>query len=316
MPRTDRGYQNLIRIITRDHLSGASQLSRKAATVFILFSKQSKAKKKQEYYRTLLKVGKELIAAQSHMIPIFNLVNSVLYSFEEHKDALCLRKLDCLVREKSEEFSKNSLKSLARIADVGEALIFNGCTILTYSSSGAVLSILKRAKGKGKKFRVVVSESRPLFEGRKLAQYLGNLGIPVTLVIDSALSLYLKDADLVLVGADSISEKGFVNKVGTYGLSLLADRSKVPFYLASERTKFISREWRDSLEHLADPEEVFSKRPKNVKIENPYFEEIPLSQCKRIITPDGFLSPSRIPSVIRKTRLCGSLMRILRTPPE
>jgi translation initiation factor 2B subunit (eIF-2B alpha/beta/delta family) len=79
--------------------------------------------------------------------------------------------------------------------------------------------------------------------------------------------------------------------------------------VASERTKFISREWRGSLKHLADPKQVSSRRLKNVKIENPYFEEIPLSHCKKIITPEGFLSPSQISSAVRKTRLCRNLMQ-------
>jgi len=148
-----------------------------------------------------------------------------------------------------------------------------------------------------------------MFEGRGLAQNLGKLGIPVTLVTDAALSLYLEQADLALVGADSLSEKHFVNKVGTFSLSLLAKECGIPFYVASERTKFISEKWKGALRHRADPKEVFSKKLKNVKLENPYFEQIPLSRCKKIITPEGFFSPSQIPSVIRKTRLSKNLMQ-------
>lgn len=309
MSRGNRGYQNLIKVIKKDRLSGASQLSRKAANVITLFSRETKAKTTQSYYQSLLKAGKELISAQPDLIPIFNLVNSILCSVEEHKDTLSLDELNHLVRGKSEKFYRNSLRSLNIIADIGETLIFNDCTILTHSFSGAVLSILKKAKKNRKRFEVVVSESRPMFEGRNLAENLGKLRISVTLVIDSALSLYLKEADLILVGADSISEKSFVNKVGTYGLSLLAKEFGVPFYLVSERTKFISQQWRGSLRHWADPKEVFSKKLKNVKIENPYFEEIPLMHCKKIIAPEGFLSPSQIPSAIRKTRLSTNLMQ-------
>ena len=314
MPRKDRGYKSLIKIIEGDHLSGASHLSRKAANAFILFSSENRATKKQAYCQALLKLGQELIKAQPDIVPIFNLVNSILYSVQEHKNALSLEKLNLLVRKKAEEFHSNSLKSLEKIAEIGQNLIFAGCTILTYSSSGAVLSILRKAKKKGKKFRVVVSEARPMFEGRKLAQELGKLGVSVTLVTDSALSFYLKDADLVLVGADSISEKAFVNKVGTYGLSLLARKVRVPLYVASERTKFISEKWKKRAIRQADLREVFPGRLKNVKVENPYFEEIPLSCCKQVITPAGFLFPSRIPSAIRKTRLCQDLVQQAQHP--
>jgi translation initiation factor eIF-2B subunit delta len=311
MPRKNRGYKSLIKKIEGDHLSGASHLSRKAAHVLTLFSRETKAKEKEVYCRALLRLGKELIAAQPGIIPIFNLVNSILYSVQEDKNALSLEELNHLVRKKAEDFHTNSLKSLEAIARIGQSLIFGGSTILTYSSSGAVFFILKRARKKGKKFNVVVSEARPMFEGRKLAEDLGKLGISVILVTDSALGLYLKGADLILVGADSVSEKTFTNKVGTYGLSLLARKSKVPFYVASERTKFTSEKWKTSLTHRADPQEVFPRKLKNVKIENPYFEKIPLSYCKKIIAPQGFLSPSQLPSVIRKTRLSRNLMPII-----
>jgi len=312
MPRGNRGYQSLIEIIREDHLSGASQLSRKAANVITLFTREAKAKTIKGYYQSLLKAGKELISAQPDIVPIFNLVNSILTVAEEHRNTLSLEELNRLVREKAEEFRRCSLKALEKIADIGETLISNDHTILTHSFSGAVFSILEKAKKNKKRFRVVVSESRPLFEGRNLAQQLGRLGVPVTLVIDSALGLYLKKADLVLVGADSISEKSFINKVGTHGLSLLAKEFGVPFYVVSERTKFISRKWRPHLKLQADPREILSKIFKNVKIENPYFEEIPLSCCKKIITPEGFLSPSHLPRMIKKIKLSRNLMQSMR----
>jgi translation initiation factor eIF-2B subunit delta len=175
-----------------------------------------------------------------------------------------------------------------------------------------VFSILKKAKEKGKRFEVVVSESRPVFEGRKLALSLGKLGIPVTLVTDAALSLYIRESDLVFVGADSVSEKNFVNKVGTYGLSLLAEEFGIPFYVASDKTKFISEKWRKSHKHLADPKEVLSRQLKKVKAENQYFEEIPLLYCKKIITPDGFISPAQSSTEISKLKVSKKLIRELK----
>jgi translation initiation factor eIF-2B subunit delta len=312
MPRKDRGYQDLIRAIKEDNISGASLISRKAAKAISLFTQQTKAKTIQAYYSSLLKIGKELISAQPDMVSIFNLVNSILVAVEEKKDKLTLEQLNNIVRRKAGEFHKSSLKSLERMAEFGQTLIFNGCTILTYSFSGGVFSILKKAKEKGKRFEVVVSESRPMFEGRKLALSLGKLGIPVTLVTDAALGLCVKESDLVLVGADCISEKSFVNKVGTYGLSLLAKELGIPFYVASDWTKFISEKWRKSPKRLADPKEVLSRKLKNVKAENQYFEEIPLLCCKKIITSDGFILLTQIPVEIRKTKISRKLIRELK----
>ena len=309
MPRKNRGYQDLIRSIKEDNISGASLISRKAAKAISLFTQQTKAKTAQTYYSHLLKIGKELISAQPDLVSIFNLVNSIVVAVEERKNRLTSEQLNNMVRKKAGEFHKSSLKSLKHMAEMGQTLIFNGCTILTYSFSGGVFSILKKAKEKGKSFEVVVSESRPMFEGRKLALSLGKLGIPVTLVTDAALSLYIEKSDLVLVGADSISEKSFVNKVGTYALSLLAKEFGIPFYVASDGTKFIYEKWKKNHKNLADPEEVFLRKLKNVKTENQYFEEIPLMYSKKIITPDGLISLGQIKAKIRKSKISKSLMQ-------
>jgi translation initiation factor eIF-2B subunit delta len=302
MPRKDRGYQDLIREIKEDNLSGATLISRKAANAITLFSQKIKSPTTSLYYLSLLKVGKALISAQPDMTPIFNLVNSIVVAVEENRNRFTSDQLNNMVRKKAREFHKNSLKSQEDLADIGQTLIFDGCTILTYSFSNAVFFILKKAKERRKRFKVVVSESRPVFEGRKLALSLGKLGIPVTLVTDA----------LVLVGADSISEKSFVNKVGTYGLSLLAKEFGVPFYLAGEKTKFISEKWRKSHKHRTDPEEVFSGKMKKVKIENPYFEEIPLSYCKKMIIPDGLILPAQVSSEIKKTKVSKNLIQAIK----
>jgi translation initiation factor 2B subunit (eIF-2B alpha/beta/delta family) len=110
------------------------------------------------------------------------------------------------------------------------------------------------------------------------------------------------------VGADSISETGFVNKVGTKYLCLLSFEHKIPLYVACERSKFISFAWRSKPTVWRDPKEVLDFELSGVKVENPYYEEIPLSYCQEVITNEGFLSPNDIPNLIRKTRLCKKLM--------
>jgi translation initiation factor 2B subunit (eIF-2B alpha/beta/delta family) len=126
------------------------------------------------------------------------------------------------------------------------------------------------------------------------------------------MGVFAKDADLFLVGADSVSEASFVNKVGTFYLCLLSREYHVPLYVACERSKFISSKWRPSPYAGGDPGEILDSELLNVKAENPYFEEIPLSLCRQVITNEGFFSPSDIPQYIRKTRLCKSLMERIR----
>ena len=312
MIQTEPSYIQPLEEIRDDHVSGASELSRKAASVFVLFSAQHQAKSNEEYYQKLLTLGIELISAQPHMAPIFNLVNSILYSAEELLLTLSLDELSEFTKEKAEEFVYNSLSSIQLIARHGEKLIEDGCKILTLSASGSTLAILKKAKEEGKSFEVIACESRPMLEGRLLARFLGNAGIPVTLIADAAMGVHISQTDLLLVGADSISETSFVNKIGTLCLGLMSKEHQVPLYVACERSKFISTDCLPDSFTQGDPKEILEEGLAGVKVENPYFEKIPLLLCQQVITNEGFFSPYDIPHYIRKTRLCDKLMEYLK----
>jgi translation initiation factor eIF-2B subunit delta len=301
--------------IKKDHLSGASEISRKACSVFVAFSREVKATSGEEYFDKLLRLGVELVFAQPHMASVFNLANSILYHTEELLPSLSVGELREFTQERAEGFACNSLNSIQQIAENGKVLIKEGSKVVTFSSSGSILSILRKAKEEGKTFEVIVCESRPGFEGRLLARFLGSGGIPVTLITDAALGVFAGGAALFLVGADSVSETTFVNKVGTRYVCLLSKENKIPLYVACERSKFISAGWRFEPMVWGDPHEVLESELPNVKVRNPYFEEIPLFYCQDVITNEGFLSPRDIPHCIRKTRLCKRLMEIIRRGP-
>ncbi len=301
-------YADLAEEIRKDHLSGASEISRKACSVLVAFSKEVRATSKEEYFDELLRLGVKLVLAQPHMASVFNLANSVLYYTEELLPTLSIEELREFTREKAEGFACNSLNSIQRIGENGKVLIEESSKVVTFSSSGSILSILKKAKEEGKKFEVIVCESRPGFEGRLLAKFLGNSGIPVTLITDAALGAFAEKATLFLLGADSVSETTFVNKVGTKYVCLLSREHQIPLYLACERSKFISSGWRFEPTVAGDPKEILDFELLNVRVENPYFEETELFYCQEVITNEGFLSPRDIPNCIRKTRLCKRLM--------
>jgi ribose 1,5-bisphosphate isomerase len=306
-------YTNLVEEMKSDHVSGASEISRKACSALSAFSSQVKAESKEEYFDRLLKLGVNLISAQPYMASVFNLVNSALYYVEELLPAISLEDLREFTKEKVEEFYHNSLNSMQKIAQYGEVLIGDGSKVLTFSSSGSILSILKKAKEEGRKFEVIISESRPMFEGRLLAKFLGNAGIPVILITDAAMGVFAGEANLFLVGADSVSETTFVNKVGTQYLCFLSNEHQIPLYVACERSKFVSEDWRFKPTVWGNPKEVLDFELLNVKVENPYYEEVSLSYCREVITNEGFLSPDNIPHCIRKTRLCNKLMDRLKS---
>src|SRR5436190_14078225 len=102
---------------------------------------------------------------------------------------------------------------------------------------GTALGVVRAAHDAGLGPQVWVGETRPVLQGARLTAWeLSRLGIPYTLVADGAAAALMADGevDCVLVGADRIAANGDVaNKVGTYGLAVLARHHGVPFYVAA-----------------------------------------------------------------------------------
>lgn len=178
--------KEIVEKIRNDHTSGASELSRLAAECFIMFSSRKESQKESKLFEEALELGRSLISAQPYMAPIFNLVNSILYAIEEKKDTFSDNQMRELVKSKAQDFIQNSLASLEKIGQYGETLIEEGSTILTHSSSGSILAILKKARFEGRNFKVIATESRPMLEGKILARFLGEEGISTTLIVDAA----------------------------------------------------------------------------------------------------------------------------------
>jgi ribose 1,5-bisphosphate isomerase len=179
------------------------------------------------------------------------------------------------------------------IAWNGFKLIKNNSTILTHCHSSSVVEIFKKAFEKKRKFKVIVTETRPLYQGEKTAKELSEAGIPVVYIDDSAPGHFIKQVDMLILGIDSIRKEGVVNKIGSYMLSILAKENKVSVYFVGETMKLDRR--RNFVIEERNPEEVIEpgKLP-NVKIENPAFDVTPWKYVAGVITEKGVLKPSQI----------------------
>ena len=131
------------------------------------------------------------------------------------------------------------------IAENGLALLPDGARVLTHCNTGALVSagegtafaIILAAHRAGRLARLWVDETRPLLQGARLTAYeAGRAGIPHAVLPDSAAASLMAagEVDVVLTGADRIAADGSVaNKVGTYGLAVLARHHGVPFVVAA-----------------------------------------------------------------------------------
>jgi methylthioribose-1-phosphate isomerase len=130
------------------------------------------------------------------------------------------------------------------IGEAGDHLIKDGNGILTHCNAGGLatsgfgtaLAPIYIAHEKGKKIRVFADETRPLLQGARLTMWeLKRVGVDATLICDSMAAQVMKEGkiDLVITGADRVAANGdAANKIGTYGVALLARAHKIPFYMA------------------------------------------------------------------------------------
>jgi ribose 1,5-bisphosphate isomerase len=298
--------------IAGDCTSSASVLTRLAAVELAKIAEQSDAKNPGALWEELLEACRELIRAKREMASMINLVSNVLKPVE--RSILSGVAVDAARQTVLMECSRaveSGEMELEELGLVGADLVPDGGCVATISTSESVRAVLAAAVRGGTECRVVASESRPSNEGVEFVTSLPAWGVPVTLVVDAALPGLLGRCQLALVGADSVSESEFVNKIGTYALALAARESAVPLYVAALTDKLIPEGVRGRPERVWDPGEVLLDPPPGVTIENRYFERVPLSLVKGIITERGVLDPEEIPASIAERPVSPALLGLL-----
>ena len=167
--------------------------------------------------------------------------------------------------------------------------------VFTHCHSSTVVKILKEAKRKRKKFEVYVTETRPLYQGRITAKELSMAGIKVTEFVDAAARVALEKSDVMLIGADAITNKGeVVNKIGSGMFAWIAHRLKVPVYACTDSWKFDLKTLSGGKEVIEErsSKEVWKNAPSKILIKNPAFEVIKPEFITAIVSELGVLKPS------------------------
>ncbi|MGC8975691.1 MAG: translation initiation factor eIF-2B [Thermoprotei archaeon] len=193
------------------------------------------------------------------------------------------------------------------VAEIGSRRIENGDTILTHSYSTTVLRVFEKAVKRGTTFRVYVTESRPIGEGRVTASNLSRLGIETTLIVDSAVRYVMKRVNKVFVGADAIAVNGaIINKVGTSAVALVAKEARSRLYVLAGTYKLsfetvfgelIEQVFLEDVE-LIIPKEKIQGLPSDVRVRAPLFDVTPPEYIDAIITEKGVLAPQAVPVLV------------------
>jgi methylthioribose-1-phosphate isomerase len=302
-------YQDVVEAIYSLKVRGAPAIGLAAAYGYALAAYNYEDGMGMSLEQFLERAGRELLDARPTAVNLRWAVEQMRAVYIKLKG----KSLD-LVRsgllDRARQIHKLELELEEKMAVYGASLIPEEANIITYCNTGALatagwgtaLGVIRTAYEQGKKIRVFVPETRPVLQGARLTAWeLDRAGIPYTLITDNMLGyVFLHEGiDLVIVGADRIVANGdFANKIGTYGLAVLANYHQCPFYTAApfSTIDLSLREGKEIPIEMRDPREIREINGNLVTVKdcpvlNPAFDVTPHRLLTAIVTEKGVFKP-------------------------
>lgn len=299
MPKVP-AVEKIINDIKAIKIQGARNVAAAALKAISLQLKSSHAKNLSQLYSELEAISDRLAAVRPTEPMVRNSIVDVsrfALAQIKLKKAKSVSAVKKLIVEHEESLIQKMDSDFKKLTECGARLIPQNAIVMTHCHSSTVTGILKRAHKMGKHFEVIACETRPLYQGRRTAKELAEAGIKVSLVVDGAMNLFMKHADICLVGADSITSRGdLINKVGTSTLAHIARMHDVSFYCAAELFKYsplTALGQREKIEER-DAKEVWDKPPMGLKVHNPAFDATAARYINGYITEIGVIPPQSL----------------------
>src|SRR5215217_1178805 len=293
-------FTQAIESIAADSHSGAAEIAERAADILLRRATTGEPASPDAFRRELLATGWALIHAQTAMAPLVNLVNNVLWKVESEDTPRGLRQA---VSQATDEFKRMLAQHALRVAEGALGLIGEGSRIVTISNSSTVQHALIHAQRAGRRLEVICAESRPSLEGRAQAAVLMNCGLSVTLLDDAAAINAAAHADLALVGADMLTNRGLINKIGTRPMAIIAREAGIPFYTLCGSEKFLPPGFQPRQEPNLSLDDVWSDAPDHAGSVAHFFDFTPLEALSGIVTEQGILPVAAVEAWLAATKL-------------
>ena len=211
------------------------------------------------------------------------------------------------VTRRVERFRADLEDARDRLGRIGAGRLRDGDVVMTHCHSTDAMACVEAAVEAGTDLEAVVKETRPRNQGHVTARRLRELGVPVTLVVDSAAHRFMDEVDHLLVGADSIAADGsVVNRIGTAGLAVSARDRGVPVVVAAQSVKLAPRtltgevveiERRDAAEVI---EPAAREELGDIEVANPAFDVTPPRHVDAIVTERGQFPPESVVVLMRE----------------
>lgn len=282
-------------------IRGAGRIARAAAAELRDYAGRVQTRDIDDLNLKMKKAAKILVDTRPTAVSLPNAVRAVMrYKGETVEDA----KIE--IKKLGDGFVINSENAVRKIGEIGARRIRDGDTIMTHCNSSAAISIIAAAHAQGKDIKIIATESRPRWQGHLTVKQLDDLGIKTSLIVDSAVRYFMKEVDVVVMGADAITANGsLINKIGTSQLALAAHEARKNVIIAAETYKFSPRSILGELVEIEerDSSEVISPEKlgglSNVSVKNPAFDVTPREYIDLICTEVGAIPPEMAYVIIK-----------------
>jgi methylthioribose-1-phosphate isomerase len=261
------------------------------------------------FFRRLREVAEYLASSRPTAVNLFWAIKRMEAKAEELRGRPSREIAGSLLSE-ARAIHEEDRKMCRAIGRHGAVLLHDGQGVLTHCNAGGLatsdygtaLAVFFSAAESGKTLHVYADETRPLLQGARLTAWeLQQRGIDVTVICDSMAAQVMREGkvEAVVTGADRIAANGdTANKIGTYGVALLAKAHGIPFYIAAPSSTFdlsISSGAEIPIEER-DPREIthgFGRQtaPEGVQVYNPAFDVTPAELIAAIICEKGVIRP-------------------------
>jgi methylthioribose-1-phosphate isomerase len=261
----------------------------------------------EDFYKQLTKQSDYLASSRPTAVNLFWALRRMQAKATACKDKSLQEIKESLLAE-AHSIRNEDEEMCVAIGENALQLLSDGMTVLTHCNAGGLataqygtaLSPLYLAKDKGWNIKVYADETRPLLQGARLTTWeLSRAGVDVTLICDNMAAMVMKKGiiDAVIVGCDRVAANGdTANKIGTYGLAVLAKAHNIPFYIAGPTSTIdIATLTGDDIpieeRHENEITCAFGKRtaPEGIKVFNPAFDVTPHELITAIITEKGIV---------------------------
>lgn len=264
---------------------------------------------REAFRRAVSSIAKRLCSARPTAVNLAWALERQERLVDSHPDASVRELKELLLAEAQQMIDEDNAVCLA-IGRHGLPLLRPGMGILTHCNAGGLgtaqfgtaLAPIYVAKKHGIDVHVYADETRPVLQGARLTAWeLQEAGVQVTLICDNMAAVVMAQGwvDAVIVGTDRVARNGDVaNKIGTYGLAVLAKAHGVPFYVAAPRSSIDLSivKGSDIPIEMRDPKEVTEGMgrqiaPSGVDVFNPAFDVTPADLVTAFITEVGMVYP-------------------------